>query len=96
MGWCHSVSESSEPRGRAGREGHQVEQTRVGSRRGRAGLPQGPTHSSGAIPEPRLSHGSDCSTQTVHPHSSVIGKNLNTALNALASSVVPFVIYFFN
>lgn len=46
--------------------------------------------------EPGCTLGSDCSTQTVHPHSFVIGTNLNTALNAFASSVVPFVIYFFN
>lgn len=70
------VSESLEPLCRAGREGHQVQQTGVGGRRGQPGLPQGPT-SPGAIADPGAAHKAvTVPTQTVHPRRFVTGTNL--------------------
>lgn len=97
LGWAGATQSVRAQSHVAGLEEKGTELSRHGWEAGGAGpaSPRVPP-TLGTIPEPGLSQGSDCSTQTVHPHSFVIGTNLNTALNAFASSVVPFVIYFFN
>ncbi|KAF2977382.1 hypothetical protein EK904_006289 [Melospiza melodia maxima] len=59
----------------AGLEEKGTEWSKHGGEAGGAGPASPRSHPAlGAIPEPGLSRGSDCSTQTVHPHSFVVGE----------------------